>query len=300
MSGKMKKFEDKVVVITGASSGIGLVTAKMLAGFGAKVYGLAINQFNTKDFEYMQCDVTNAEQIADIAKHIFEKEKHIDYLDLMGDEIHRAKAEQVREAYQNFIVNHRAYAKLVKMNEGRERRIDILRHELDELHQAGIQPGEETKLKEESRRLHKASRIREKLDRIYDMIGSSEEGRDALHQVQTAYRELSILGSEDPELEEIELERRGPVIISEEEFSENMIEYSKTDLRFYMFDGKIISEDGEYLDNYAGLIGEKWQGLGHDAGDEVYVRNDKLGADYRIIWTAGAGENNMQLVDHWD
>ena len=132
-----------------------------------------------------------------------DEEKHIDYLDLMGDEIHRAKAEQVREAYQNFIVNHRAYAKLVKMNEGRERRIDILRHELDELHQAGIQPGEETKLKEESRRLHKASRIREKLDRIYDMIGSSEEGRDALHQVQTAYRELSILGSEDPEFEEI-------------------------------------------------------------------------------------------------
>lgn len=104
----------------------------------------------------------------------------------------------------------------------------------------------------------------------------------------------------DPELEEVELERRGPVIISEEEFSENMIENSKTDLRFYMFDGKIISEDGEYLDNYAGLIGEKWKDLGHNAGDEVYVRNDNLGADYRIIWTAGAGENHMQLVDHWD
>ena len=132
-----------------------------------------------------------------------DEEKHLEYLDLMGDEDHRIKMEQVREAYQNFIVNHRTYAKLVKMNEGRERRIDILRHELDELHRAGIKPGEEEKLTEESRRLHKASRIREKLDNIYAMIGNGDEGRDALHQIQTASRELRSLGNEDPEFEKI-------------------------------------------------------------------------------------------------
>ena len=130
-----------------------------------------------------------------------DEDKHLEYLDLMGSEEHREKMEQVREAYQSFIVNHRAYAKLVKMNEDRERRIDILRHELDELHRAGIQPGEEAKLTEESRRLHKASRMREKLDRIYEMIGSGEEGKDALHQLQTASRELGSLGNEDPEFE---------------------------------------------------------------------------------------------------
>lgn len=132
-----------------------------------------------------------------------DEEKHLEYLDLMGDEDHRIKMEQVREAYQNFIVNHRTYAKLVKMNEGRERRIDILRHELDELHRAGIKPGEEEKLTEESRCLHKASRIREKLDNIYAMIGNGDEGRDALHQIQTASRELRSLGNEDPEFEKM-------------------------------------------------------------------------------------------------
>ena len=106
-----------------------------------------------------------------------DEDKHLEYLDLMGSEEHREKMEQVREAYQSFIVNHRAYAKLVKMNEDRERRIDILRHELDELHRAGIQPGEEAKLTEESRRLHKASRMREKHHRGRGGTDSWRTGR---------------------------------------------------------------------------------------------------------------------------
>ena len=88
-----------------------------------------------------------------------DEEKHLSYLDLMGDAAHRGLLEETKEAYSKFITNHRTYAKLVKMNEGRERRIDSLRRELDELHRAGIAPGEEEKLTEESRRLHKASSI---------------------------------------------------------------------------------------------------------------------------------------------
>jgi NADP-dependent 3-hydroxy acid dehydrogenase YdfG len=37
MGAKLKKLEEQVIVITGASSGIGLVTARMAAGRGAKV-----------------------------------------------------------------------------------------------------------------------------------------------------------------------------------------------------------------------------------------------------------------------
>ena len=132
-----------------------------------------------------------------------EDEKHLAYLDLMGDGAHRELMEQTREAYQHFIVNHKAYAKLVKMNEDRERRMDILRRELDELHRIGIRSGEEEKLTEESRRLHKASRIHEKLEKAYALIGNGIEGGDALHQLQAAARELSGLGNEDPEFEQM-------------------------------------------------------------------------------------------------
>ena len=79
MNGK-NNFEGKIAVVTGASSGIGLVTAKMIAGHGAKVYGLANNNFETKDFIFLQCDVTDAERVNSVAKQIFDKEGQIDYL----------------------------------------------------------------------------------------------------------------------------------------------------------------------------------------------------------------------------
>lgn len=41
---KLKKLKDQVIVITGASSGIGLVTARMAAEKGAKVVAAARNE----------------------------------------------------------------------------------------------------------------------------------------------------------------------------------------------------------------------------------------------------------------
>ena len=104
----------------------------------------------------------------------------------------------------------------------------------------------------------------------------------------------------EEEFEEEKVPKSGPVVISEDEFATQCMDYSKEDLRYFLFDGKILSEDGEYLDNYAGIIGEKWLLHGQNAGDEVYVRNDHLAADYRIIFTAGAGEEHITLSDEWD
>lgn len=105
---------------------------------------------------------------------------------------------------------------------------------------------------------------------------------------------------EDPEISEQIVSKSGPVVISESDFATQCLDYGKEDLHFFMFDGKILSDDGDYLDNYAAFIGEKWHDLGHNAGDEVYVRNDYFRVDYRIIFTAGAGENHINLTDIWD
>lgn len=101
------------------------------------------------------------------------------------------------------------------------------------------------------------------------------------------------------QVREEKLMKSEPRVISEDDFSNNCMDYGKESLHFFLYDGKILTEDGEYLDNYASIIGENWKLHGKNAGDEVYVRNDYLQADYCVIFTAGAGEDNMDVSDIW-
>lgn len=106
----------------------------------------------------------------------------------------------------------------------------------------------------------------------------------------------------DPAEEEEAIEQRSPRIIDEDTFSNTAIGYSKEELRFFMYDGKLVSEDGEEIKDYAGIIGEDWQQYGRRGGDEVYVRNDNLGADYMISFVAGFGEEHISMdsTDDWE
>ncbi len=202
-----------------------------------------------------------------------DEEKHLAYLDLMGNAEHTRLMEQTREAYQRFIANHRAYAKLVKVNEGRERRIDILRRELDELHQAGLQPGEEEKLAEESRRLHKASRIREQFDRAYALIGNGGEAQDALHQLQTAARELDTLGNEDPAFGEIA--KRCESLYYE--LTEIMYEMNNLSSR-YEYDAAAMEQTENRLESIR-KISKKYG----PSEEEVLINQTKMEEEYQML-----------------
>lgn len=132
-----------------------------------------------------------------------DEEKQLSYLDKLGNEQFQALKENVRRSYERFIRNHRNYAKLVKMNEGKEYRTDFLKNELDNIRRLEIRPGEENKLSEETKHLLKSSRIHERLFRAYKLLGNGNEEGDSFHNLQNAARDLRSLENEDPEFSQL-------------------------------------------------------------------------------------------------
>ena len=102
----------------------------------------------------------------------------------------------------------------------------------------------------------------------------------------------------DPEEEEDCIRDNSPRLIDEDTFSNTALSYSKEDLYFFLFDGKVVSEDGEWIENYQALTGPF--DTNRDAGDEIYVRNDELAVDYRIEFRAGFGEEAISMTDIWE
>lgn len=102
----------------------------------------------------------------------------------------------------------------------------------------------------------------------------------------------------DPDEEEDCIRENSPRLIDEDTFSNTALSYSKEDLYFFLYDGKVISEDGEWIENYQALTGPFDENK--DAGDEIYIRNDELAVDYRIEFRAGYGEEAISMTDIWD
>ena len=69
-----------VIIITGASSGIGYETAKFLSLKGHKVYGLSRSNFEDEHFINLSCDITDYERVKECFEEIYKKEGRIDVL----------------------------------------------------------------------------------------------------------------------------------------------------------------------------------------------------------------------------
>lgn len=70
----------KTVVVTGASSGIGLAVAELFLSKGYTVYNFSRHQNESSEANYICCDVTDEKAVEDAFKAVFDKEGSIDIL----------------------------------------------------------------------------------------------------------------------------------------------------------------------------------------------------------------------------
>lgn len=70
----------KVIIVTGASSGIGLTVSKYLADQGHHVYGISRSKTFEKNIRSIQADVTNIDQMMEAYQEIYDIEGRIDVL----------------------------------------------------------------------------------------------------------------------------------------------------------------------------------------------------------------------------
>ncbi len=94
----------KVVIITGASSGIGLASAKLFLQKGYTVYGVARNEYKNDAFKCFTADVNDAEKMKEIINKVYEDEKRIDVFVNnagfgLGGELVETKAEDIQRLF---------------------------------------------------------------------------------------------------------------------------------------------------------------------------------------------------------
>ena len=76
----MKQTTQKVALVTGASSGIGLATARALAAEGYTVYGISRHIKEGEPFRALSCDVTDREAVSACVLRVVQEAGRIDLL----------------------------------------------------------------------------------------------------------------------------------------------------------------------------------------------------------------------------
>ena len=127
------------------------------------------------------------------AQFLMNSQFHLLFLDAAGDDTYQMLLSRVDDAYQAFITNHRQYGRLVKENETKQYRMDMLKKSLEELKKAKLKPGEEESLAAEKERFRHSEKIATAVQTAHQAISASDDSESVLTRVKEAMNALKSL-----------------------------------------------------------------------------------------------------------
>lgn len=131
-------------------------------------------------------------------------ESHLEFLDAFGG----AEAKKLRDRYEILFDEYKKTRQKLKAYAGddgeRERRIDLLKYQADEIKKADIKPDEEDELNKKRSVLSNSEKIIEALNDAYDNIFAGGKGEKAsIDSINEAASEISSIGRFDSKYENI-------------------------------------------------------------------------------------------------
>jgi len=121
--------------------------------------------------------------------------RHMDFLDAFGDAEHDACLDAVRKAHAARSETASSLRKLLKDASERERLIDILSFQVQEISAAKLKPGEEEKLERKLKMLENSEKVRDGVETAYQLTyngeGRSLSAQEALKQAADAMQGIS-------------------------------------------------------------------------------------------------------------
>lgn len=125
--------------------------------------------------------------------------RHMDFLDAFGDADHSARIADVRNAHAARTETASALRKLLKDASERERLIDMLSYQVQEITAAKLKPGEEEKLERKLKMLENAEKVRNGVETAYQLTysgdGRSLSAQEALLRATDAMQSIASLDS---------------------------------------------------------------------------------------------------------
>ena len=165
-----------------------------------RISGVVLPLATLKQFTALLVDVHGQHE----HQALMNSARHMAFLDAFGDAAHHEKIAHVAAAYASRSACASQLKKLLKDASERERLIDMLSFQVEEIFSAKLKPGEEEKLERKLKMLENAEKVQNAVESAYQLTYSGDgRGMSAQESLLQAYTAMEGIAALDPRFEKI-------------------------------------------------------------------------------------------------